>query len=34
MGATKSHEFSVKENKMAGYAKALAHPARVAFFSF
>ena len=30
MGATKSHEFSVKENKLAKYAKALAHPARIA----
>ena len=30
MGATKSHQFSVKENKLAKYAKALAHPARVA----
>src|SRR6476660_5989343 len=30
MGATKSYEFSVKENKMAKYAKALAHPARIA----
>jgi DNA-binding transcriptional ArsR family regulator len=30
MGATKSHEFSVKENKLAQYAKALAHPARIA----
>jgi DNA-binding transcriptional ArsR family regulator len=30
MGATKSIEFSAKENKLAKYAKALAHPARVA----
>ena len=30
MGATKSEEFSVKENRVAKYAKALAHPARVA----
>ncbi|MEJ7736272.1 MAG: metalloregulator ArsR/SmtB family transcription factor [Chitinophagaceae bacterium] len=30
MGATKSTEFSAKENKLARYAKALAHPARVA----
>lgn len=30
MGATKSDEFSVKDNKLAAYAKALAHPARVA----
>ena len=30
MGLTKSYEFSVKENKMAKYAKALGHPARIA----
>jgi len=30
MGATKSDEFSVKDNKVAKYAKALSHPARVA----
>ena len=30
MGATKSYEFSVKENKLAKYAKALGHPARIA----
>jgi DNA-binding transcriptional ArsR family regulator len=30
MGATKSYEFSAKENRIAKYAKALAHPARVA----
>src|SRR6188508_2940254 len=30
MGATKSYEFSAKENRLAKYAKALAHPARVA----
>ncbi len=30
MGATKSYEFGIKENKLATYAKALAHPARVA----
>src|SRR5215213_5122571 len=30
MGATKSYEFSAKENKLAKYAKALAHPARIA----
>ena len=30
MGATKSYEFSVKENKIAKIAKALAHPARIA----
>ena len=30
MGSTKSEEFTVKDNKIAAYAKALAHPARVA----
>lgn len=30
MGLTKIEEFTVKENKIALYAKALAHPARVA----
>jgi DNA-binding transcriptional ArsR family regulator len=30
MGTTKSYEFTAKENKLAKYAKALAHPARVA----
>jgi DNA-binding transcriptional ArsR family regulator len=30
MGLTKSSEFSAKDNKVAAYAKALAHPARVA----
>lgn len=30
MGATKSLGFTVKENKIAKYAKALAHPARIA----
>jgi DNA-binding transcriptional ArsR family regulator len=30
MGATKSNEFSTKENRLAKYAKALAHPARIA----
>lgn len=30
MGTTKSEEFSVKDNRIARYAKALAHPARVA----
>ena len=33
MGATKSHEFSTKENKLAKYAKALAHPARIAILN-
>jgi DNA-binding transcriptional ArsR family regulator len=30
MGTTKTEEFTVKDNKIAKYAKALAHPARVA----
>jgi len=30
MGATKSSEFTTQENKLAAYAKALAHPARIA----
>jgi len=29
MGTTKTEEFSVTENKLAKYAKALAHPARI-----
>jgi DNA-binding transcriptional ArsR family regulator len=30
MGTTKTEEFSLKDNKIAKYAKALAHPARIA----
>jgi DNA-binding transcriptional ArsR family regulator len=30
MGATKSLEFTAKDNRLAKYAKALAHPARIA----
>ena len=30
MGATKAEEFSVIDNRVARYAKAMAHPARVA----
>ena len=30
MGATKAEEFAVKDNRIAVYSKALAHPARVA----
>ncbi len=30
MGLAKTEEFSVKDNKISKYAKALAHPARVA----
>lgn len=34
MGASKTHEFTAKENKLAKYAKALAHPARIAILKF
>ncbi len=30
MGTTKTKEFTLKDNKIAKYAKALAHPARIA----
>lgn len=30
MGLSKTEEFTVKDNRIAAYAKALAHPARVA----
>jgi DNA-binding transcriptional ArsR family regulator len=30
MGITKTEEFTIKDNKIARYAKALAHPARIA----
>src|SRR5246127_2101950 len=30
MGTTKTEEFTIKDNKLAKYAKALAHPARIA----
>src|SRR5829696_679318 len=30
MGITKSDEFTLRDNRVAKYAKALAHPARVA----
>lgn len=30
MGATKTEEFTVKQNKIAKYMKALGHPARIA----
>ncbi len=30
MGTNKAEEFTVKDNRIARYAKALAHPARVA----
>jgi DNA-binding transcriptional ArsR family regulator len=34
MGTTKSHEFTTRENRLAKYAKALAHPARIAILHF
>lgn len=34
MGQTKSEEFTIKDNKIANFAKALAHPARVAILQF
>ncbi len=30
MGVTKSEEFTLKDNRVANYAKALSHPARIA----
>ena len=30
MGTSKTEEFTIKQNKIAKYAKALAHPARIA----
>lgn len=30
MGLSKTEEFTIKQNKIAAYAKALAHPARIA----
>ena len=30
MGATKAEEFKLKDNRIANFAKALAHPARIA----
>lgn len=34
MGATKSYEFTTRENKLAKIAKALASPARIAILDF
>jgi DNA-binding transcriptional ArsR family regulator len=34
MGATKTTEFTAKDNRLAKYAKAMAHPARVAILNF
>ncbi|MDI9342389.1 MAG: metalloregulator ArsR/SmtB family transcription factor [Sediminibacterium sp.] len=33
MGLAKSEEFTVKDNRLANYAKALSHPARVAILN-
>ncbi len=34
MGISKKEEFSVKQNRVADLAKALAHPARIAILEF
>lgn len=34
MGATKAEEFSVSDNRIAKFAKALSHPARIAILKF
>lgn len=34
MGLSKKEEFTVKQNKIADLAKALAHPARIAILEF
>ena len=34
MGLSKKEEFTSKQNRLAGYAKALAHPARVAIIEY
>lgn len=34
MGLSKKDEFTSKQNTLAGYAKALAHPARVAIVEY
>ena len=34
MGTTKTEEFTLKDNKIAKYAKALGHPARIAILRF
>ncbi|HEY4799342.1 MAG TPA: metalloregulator ArsR/SmtB family transcription factor [Bacteroidia bacterium] len=34
MGLAKTEEFKVKDNKIAAYAKALGHPARIAILQF
>jgi DNA-binding transcriptional ArsR family regulator len=34
MATTKSNEFNIKEQKIAEFCKALAHPARIAIINF
>ena len=34
MGISKSHEFNAAQNKLARYAKAFAHPARIAILQY
>ena len=34
MGTTKTEEFTLKDNKIAKYAKALGHPARIAIIEY
>jgi DNA-binding transcriptional ArsR family regulator len=34
MGVTQSQKFNTRENKLADYARALAHPARIAILQF
>jgi DNA-binding transcriptional ArsR family regulator len=34
MGVTKTENFTAEQNQMAAYAKALAHPARVAILQY
>ncbi len=34
MGISKSHEFNAVQNKLARYAKAFAHPARIAILQY
>ena len=34
MGLTKTKAFNAQENQLAGYAKALAHPARLAILKY
>ena len=33
MGLAKTEEFTIKENQLANYARALAHPARIAILN-